>query len=658
MEKINQGHPLSQSPDFVKENIELLKSLFPTIVKEGKIVMEELEALLGEDIEKEEEYYNFTWAGKSMARRESNKPSTATLRPDKLESKNWDKTKNIFIEGDNLEVLKLIQKSYANQVKIIYIDPPYNTGNDFIYKDDFSDNLSNYLKKTQQIDEGGNKKGTNSESDGKYHSNWLTMMYSRLRLSKKLLKNDGFIFISIDDHELANLKKLCDEVFGEESFVGQWNWYKSSTPPNLSFKIKKNIEYILCYTKKKNNIRFKGIKKESKSSDPLTKTQNSIKELEFPPGILKAKFGNRVFQPGIYGTDKYPNELLNRLEIENGTNKNPVIFRNKFVWTQDNLKSELEKKTDIFISDKLVLSYKKKEYSEEVPPNFINDAVNVETTEKAGVYLDSIFGGKRVFSYPKPVSLISYILNFIDPEEENEIVLDFFAGSGTTAEAVFFTNAQSKKPKYKFVLVQLDEEISEQDALSESERQIVRNAKEFLDSLEKRNVISSITKERIRRAGDNVKSEISKDLFNKAEIDLDIGFRVFKLDTSNIRTWDGNPEKLEENLFTAGKNIKEDRTEEDVLFEILLKYGLNLTVPIEEKSVKGKMVYSVGYGTLFICLSDNITTEVADAIGQWKEELEPPTSRVIFKDSGFNDVQKTNSIQILKRFGINEVNTI
>ena len=211
MEKITKGDPLTQSPDFVKENIETLKKLFPTIVKEGKIDFSELKALLDDEIETDEEYYRFTWAGKSMARREATKPSTGSLRPCKEESKNWDTTKNIFIEGDNLEVLKLLQKSYANKVKMIYIDPPYNTGNDFVYKDNYSDNLENYFANTGQLDEEGRKKNTNPESDGRFHSNWLNMMYPRIKLAKNLLKEDGVIFISIDDNESLNMRKLCED---------------------------------------------------------------------------------------------------------------------------------------------------------------------------------------------------------------------------------------------------------------------------------------------------------------------------------------------------------------------------------------------------------------------------------------------------------------
>lgn len=617
MEKINQGHPMSQSPDFVKDNIELLKSLFPTIVKEGKIVMEELEALLGEDVEKEEEYYNFTWAGKSMARREANKPSTATLRPDKSESKDWDTTGNVFIEGDNLEVLKLLQKSYANKIKLIYIDPPYNTGKDFVYKDNYNDNLNNYLSLTGQLDEDGKKISTNSESDGRYHSNWLNMIYPRLKLARNLLQDNGAIFISIDDNELSNLTKATSEVFGEENIVGNIIWRKKYGIQNDAKYFSTSHEYLLVVAKNK-SLFSPNLLERSEEQNNRYKNPDNDPRGPWKPGDLSV---GRVTDKDIYeivtpsGRKVLPPEgnswRFSKEKFEEYKNDNRIWFG-----TDGSNVPAIKR----FLS----------EVKQGITPTTFWDYDEVGHTDGSNKALKQLFGNKAYFDYPKPVELIKKVLKI---GIEEGIILDFFAGSGTTAHATMDLNSIDGK-KRKFICVQLPEPLSS-------------STEGFKSGFKS---IADITKERIRRAGEKIKSE--------QKSDIDIGFKVFKLDSSNIRTWDGNPEKLEENLFTAGKNIKEDRTEEDVLFEILLKYGLDLTVPIEEKSVNGKMVYSVGYGTLFICLSDNITTEVAEAIGQWKEKLEPPTSRVIFKDSGFNDVQKTNSIQILKRFGIIEVNTI
>ena len=283
-----------ESKDIILDNIAKLKELFPEIVTEDKIDFDILKKILGENIDDSKEKYSFSWPGKTQAIKESQKQSTGTLRPYKEESEHWDKTQNLYVEGDNLEVLKLLQKSYYNRIKCIYIDPPYNTGKDFIYSDNYQDNLENYLKLSGQLNfledsstpHNTIKLSTNVETSGRFHTDWLNMMYPRLKLARNLLKDDGAIFISIDDKELENLKKICNEIFGEENFVGQWNWYKSQTPPNLSFKIKKNIEYILCYEKKRNNKKFKGLKKTSKSDDPLTKPQNTIKKLTFSPGTL------------------------------------------------------------------------------------------------------------------------------------------------------------------------------------------------------------------------------------------------------------------------------------------------------------------------------------------------------------------------------------
>lgn len=297
--------------------------------------------------------------------------------------------------------LHSLKKQFAGKIKLIYIDPPYNTGNDgFKYNDKFN------------------------------HSSWLTFMKNRLEVARTLLKDDGVIFISIDDNEVHYLKVLADEVFGRENFVGQWNWFKSATPPNLSLKIKKNLEYILCYEKKRNSIKYKGIKKTSKSDDPIIKPQNTLKKLAFSPNSVNFKIEKGIIKAGIYGTEKYPNKLLNDIVIKNFKNENEIIFENKFIWTQPKLNEELEKNTIINCSKSIVLSYKKEEYSEEVPPNLIDEKVNVSTTEEAGKDLEKLFG-QKVFNYPKSESLIKYLLEMVT--QPNDIVLDFHLGSGTTA---------------------------------------------------------------------------------------------------------------------------------------------------------------------------------------------------------------------------------
>lgn len=350
---------------------------------------------------------------------------------------------NRIIHGDNLEALKSLLPEYEGRVKCIYIDPPYNTGNEkWVYNDNVND-----PKIKKWLGEVVGKQG----EDLSRHDKWLCMMYPRLKLLHKLLAEDGAIFISIDDNELANLKLLCDEIFGLQNFIGQWHWFKSATPPNLSYKIKKNIEYVLCYEKQKNSTKYRGIQKVSGSDDPMTKPQNSSKVLKFPAGSIHVKGADRTIPAGIYGTDKFPNKLLNDLTVINGVNANEVEFENKFIWLQEKLENELAQNTIINCSNRLVLSYKKQEYDPEVPPNLIDSEVGVDTTEEAGKVLSAIFDGRSVFDYPKDVSLIEYIINFLC--DSDDIIL---AGSGTTAHAVLNLNKKDKGNR-KFILIEMED---------------------------------------------------------------------------------------------------------------------------------------------------------------------------------------------------------
>lgn len=353
---------------------------------------------------------------------------------------------NKIIHGDNLEALKSLLPEYEGRVKCIYIDPPYNTGNEkWVYNDNVND-----PKIKKWLGEVVGKQG----EDLSRHDKWLCMMYPRLKLLHKLLAEDGAVFISIDDNELANLKLLCDEIFGVNNFIGQWHWFKSATPPNLSYKIKKNIEYVLCYEKQKSNTKYRGIQKVSSSDDPMTKPQNSSKILKFPAGSIHVKGDDRTIPAGIYGTAKFPNKLLNDLIVTNGINANEVEFENKFIWLQEKLENELAQNTVINCSNRLVLSYKKQEYDPEVPPNLIDSEVGVNTTEEAGKVLSSIFDGQNVFDYPKDVSLIEYIINFLCSPDD--IILDSFAGSGTTAHAVLNLNKKDGGNR-KFILVEMED---------------------------------------------------------------------------------------------------------------------------------------------------------------------------------------------------------
>ena len=619
-------HLNMQTHNIVDENIKKIAELFPNCLTErldenGKpeaaIDFDQLRQELSKDIvEGPEERYQFTWPDKRNAIRLANMPTTDTLRPCREESVDFDNTQNLYIEGDNLEVLKLLRENYLGKVKMIYIDPPYNTGNDFVYNDDFAQTAGDYVHNSGQEDEEGNRLVANTESNGRFHTDWLNMIYPRLKVAKDLLSEDGVIFISIDDNEQENLKKVCDEVYGEKNFVGQWNWFKSATPPNLSKKIKKNIEYVICYQKGKNSNTFSGVQKTSSSDDPITKPQNSLKELTFKSGWIHAKFPDGIIKAGMYGTAKFPNELLNDMIVENGVNKNEVTFRNKFIWVQDTLDAQIKNGTRINLSKALVISYKKAEYSAEVPPNLIDDSVGVDTTEKAGDDLNDMFDGQTIFDYPKPVSLLHYLIDF-DTPKENSIILDFFSGSATTAHAVMQLNAEDGGNR-KFIMVQLPEATDEK---SEAYKAGYKN-------------ICEIGKERIRRAGKIIKDNLdNKDnsstgpsnpsLFDEekscprlSELSskLDIGFRVLKLDSSNMQDVYYSPEQFNENLLFED-NIKHDRTDEDLLFQAMIELGIELSAKIEQREIAGKTVWSVADNYLMACFDKEVNetaiTEIA-----------------------------------------------
>lgn len=652
MEKIKQ----LTSDNLVDNNIEALKQLFPTAFAEGKVVMEELQALLGDYVEKDKEYYEFNWAGKHLARQEANKVSTGTLRPCKEESKNWDDTQNLYIEGDNLEVLKLLQKTYSNKVKMIYIDPPYNTGKDFVYKDNYKDNLNNYLEISGQLDEDGKKLSSNTESDGRYHSNWLNMMYPRLRLARNLLTEDGVIFISIDDNEQANLKKLCDEVFGEENFVANVIWRKKYGIQNDAKYFSESHDYVLCYSKMKSSfVPF-----------PLPRTEEQDRRYknvdDDPRGVWKS---GDLSVGRITEKDRYI------IVTPSGRKVSPPEGRS-WVVSEDTFKElVLDNRIWFGLTGNNVPSVKffLNEVKQGVTPSTFWDYNEVGHTDGSNKFLKSLFNNKQYFDYPKPVELIERCIRIAS--NSDSFILDFFSGSSTTAHAVMALNAEDGGSR-RCISVQLPEPTEEKSEAYKAGY----------------NTIAEIGKERIRRAGAKIAEEIAKKVKEleakieklskelptdetKAEIaklkseiqnlnNQDLGFRVFKLDSSNIKSWDTTPSSLEQQLEMFDEAIKSDRTEEDMLYEILLKYGLDLSTPIMEKVVDGCTIYNVGFGSLYVCLSENIQPTVAQAIADWHKDFEDANPNVIFSDSGFNgnDAAKTNAVQTLRQMGIENVRSI
>jgi adenine-specific DNA-methyltransferase len=664
LEQIKTGDQLTQSLDIVADNITRLKELFPEIVTEGKIDFKTLQAILGEELEEEEEYYRFTWAGKAQARREAHKPSTGTLRPCKEDSVNWDTTQNLYLEGDNLEVLKLLQKSYANKVKMIYIDPPYNTGKDFVYKDNYKDNLKNYQQITGQVDDEGNKLSTNSDSDGRYHSNWLNMIYPRLTLARNLLTEDGVVFMSIDDNEVENLKKIGNEIFGETNFIASMIWQKKTGSSDAK-NIATITEYLLVFSK--NSLHLVLNQNENAHDSKRYRFKDEYYNERGPfyyDNLDRGTLGyHKSLDYGIKssdGTEVFPNGRITQFNDgwrwKWGKEKLEWGIANGFIEVVESSSKDcgyaVYYKIYLNVDNEGLKIKRSSPYK-----NLIQGILNTNASSEA----KEIFDKTGVFSNPKPTDLITRLLEI--GIGNNDIIMDFFSGSGTTAHSVMKLNAEDYGNR-KHIQVQLPEPTEEKS--------------EAFNAGYK--TIAEIGKERIRRAGNKIIAEqIEKIAALKvksegkmmqeealAEItalqtnldNLDTGFKVFKLDSSNIKGWSGNPDNLVDDLFDSQDNIKTERTEEDVLYEILLKYGLDLTLPIEERVIEGKRVFNVGLGALFICLATDVTAKVAEGIGAWKEELAPATCRVIFKDSGFTDVEKTNAVQTLKRFGINEIKSI
>jgi adenine-specific DNA-methyltransferase len=613
------------------EQLEKLKELFPQAVVDGKVDFVSLKALLGEQVEEANEKYQFTWNGKQNAIANAQKPSLGTLREDKASSKNFDSTENLYIEGDNLEVLKLLQKTYQGKIKMIYIDPPYNTGNDFVYKDDFKDNVKNYLELTNQ------KNKSNAETSGRYHTDWLNMMYPRLMLARNLLTDDGVIFISIDDNEQANLKKMCDEIFGEGNFVETFSWIKTETPPNLSKLTKKALEYILCYRKSNLMNRLFGLSKISSSNNGLMNQSNPVSILVFPSNVVDTTISDSVIKRGIYGTKNYLIELIEDTEIKEGIFIKPVKLKGKFKWSQENLNKEILLGTKISIKTKVLSpSYDRIEYEPERPWNIIDKDFGVGTYENGSSELDQLLGN-NIFPYPKPSSLIYYLSNTVNDKKQLQhlIVLDFFSGSGTTAHAVMKLNAEDGG-KRKFIMVQFPEKTEED---SEAYKAGYKN-------------ICEIGKERIRRAGEKVKQEmLEKD--SSADVSkLDIGFKVFKLDSTNIKPWDGTQDIQQSLLEASGNVVKVDRTDLDVVHELMLMYGV-FNEEIEENKINGKTLYSIGNNFLVVCLFKSITKQDIEAIIKLKPK------NVIFNDAGFeNDNVKINAELTLKNHGVEDIKSL
>ena len=630
------GHSL----DITKHNIEQLKRLFPNIFTEGKIDFDALKSELGEYIESSDERYQFTWAGKEQAKRIATTPSLGTLRPVPEESVEWDTTENLYIEGDNLEVLKLLQKSYFNKVKMIYIDPPYNIGNDYVYKDDFKDNLANYQRLTGQLDAEGSPLSTNRDSAGRHHSNWLNMMYPRLKLARNLLRDDGVIFVSIHDKEVHNLRKILDEIFGEDSFLACLVWDKNHSAQAGIFKA--YHEYIFVYAKQeslvqtprsRNNELFEaGAMKRESSRHPMS-------EFKFPAGVrFDAADGTELIDE--WGGAEKVYLIEGRMLAESRKTKYPVIL--KASYTQ---KNQMEQ---YFYGDRSSLVDSR---NQKIVEFFFNSSGKIKVLKERGVETPQTtlknYGSQGTISTalanlfsleaspldnPKPVNMMVDFIGWFT--SDNDIVFDFFSGSATTAHATMQLNTEDGCNR-KFIMVQIPEPTPENSEARKAGY----------------DTIVEIGKERIRRAAAKIREE-------HPDTEVDLGFKVLKLDTSNIKKWQPEIETIADDLIDAVDNIHTERTPADLLYEVLLKYGLPLTLPVEEIKLGEHTAFNVAMGSLVACFDENISLETVQAIIGLSSK-DTPVLRVVFRDNGFkDDVAKTNAMQRLKQAGIDDVLSI
>lgn len=625
-----------KSVDLTQANIDKIAELFPNVITEardeqGKIkravdfdlLKQELSDVL---VEGEKERYQLTWPGKKQAILNANTPIDKTLRPVKEDSVDWDNTQNLYIEGDNLEVLKLLQESYLNKIKCIYIDPPYNTGKDFIYKDNFREPADEYLEESGQVDENGNILFQNTESNGRFHSDWLTMMYSRLRISRNLLREDGLIFISIDNNEIDNLIKLCNEIFGERNFITCIANINNPKGRSDDKYFATAHEYIVVY--KKSETEIMGFAPE----ENVLRRYNKVDEQGFKyREIDLRKTGDsdrredrpNMFYYFLYNQDSgdfYPtsDEYIPSGYIQIAPVRDDGSF-GRWRWGIETSKEKINKLIPKFMKVKEKWTVMEKDYlsdKEYVKPTTNWDYKDVNSERGTEQFIDLGFD-KRVFDRPKPIGTIKRILEI--STKSDDIVLDFFSGSATTAQAVFELNAADGN-NIKFILVQIPDPIDESSvAFSEGYKNICE-----------------IGKERIRRAAKKIKEETGAD--------IDYGFRVFRVDSSNMKDVYYTPDKLKQgDMFDLASNIKEDRTGEDLLIQVMLELGLELSLPMETKQIEGKTVHYVAGNSLIACFDDNVSESVIIQIA-----AEKPL-RVVFRDSSFeNDSARINVEELFK----------
>ena len=579
---------------------------------------DKLRQLLSSDIvEGNEERYQFTWPDKRKAILAANAPISATLRPCPEESVNFDTTQNLYIEGDNLDVLKCLKETYLHKVKMIYIDPPYNTGNDFVYEDDFAESAAEYLANSGQFDEQGNRLVTNTESNGRFHTDWLNMIYPRLKVARDLLTEDGVIFISIDDNEVENLRKVCDEIFGESNFIATLVWERAYSPKNDAKYISNSHDYVLMYAKSAANFVIGRLERTAEANARYSNPDND------PRGVWK---------PSDMSVKTYNAECDYSITTPSGRVVEPPAGR---CWSlsRNAFRERLQDNRIWFGSDGNSVPCIKRFITElkhdGMAPTSILFYKDVGHSQEGAQEVVSLFGDKGVFDGPKPVRLLERLITLANLKEDS-IVLDFFSGSATTAHAVMKKNAEKAKHS-RFIMVQLPEEVSDK-----KKDQGYKN-------------ICEIGKERIRRAGAKIKADSPLTTQH-----LDTGFRVLKLDSSNMKDVFYSPKETSQlELFTLVDNVKDDRTSEDLLFQVMLELSATLDSKIEESVVDGKTIYNVAEGYLVACFDQEVSDDVVKAIAKMQ-----PTYAVLRDTSLVDDATATNFEQIFKTYAPNTTTKI
>lgn len=588
-----------------------------------KINFDVLRELLGDTIaDTDEESFGFQWVGKQTAKRAAAEPTRQTLRPVVEDSKDWDNTENLYIEGDNLEVLKLLQRAYLGKVKMIYIDPPYNTGNDFVYDDDFAMSSKEMDEAMGNLDEDGNRLRKNLDTNPRYHSDWCSMMYSRLLVARTLLANDGVIFISIDDNEVHHLRKICDEVFGAGNFVSEFVWVKKKKGSHLSKTHRSMTEFIMCYAKNSVFLELFGEMAYSDKQQPLAKRTNAVKSLSFPSNCIHANLSDGLYKEGKYGTGSSA-LYFSDFEVKGGKVSNKLVVSGPFVWSQNKLDEEIKEGSTIYLSSKFGFNVLRADQSDKIkrPSSLIDSSIGVGTNEDAYAEIQHIFQHEAIMSYPKPSSLILYLTKCATYFAPDSLILDFFSGSATTAHAVMQLNTEDGG-KRKYIMVQLPEQTPEKSEARKAGY----------------NTICEIGKERIRRAGAKIQAE-------HPEATIDTGFRVLRLDSSNMKEVYFEPAALsQENIFAQVDSVKYDRTELDLLFGCMVDWGVQLSYPLRKEEVAGKHLHIVNEGALVACFDEEINIEAISHIAEMKP------LRVIFRESCFaTDADKLNIYEQFKQ---------